>query len=100
MSKIIYPRAPRGITLAANAPVKIATLAEPTRGFLMVSNLSENNNVFLALLTVGDTSYTAEVDKGIAVFPKSSVRFDDDGAPYKCDVWAVASAETKIAIQD
>lgn len=91
------PSAPAGFTVTST-PIKIAALKNTASTALYISNLG-SSPVFLSIDPLDATEGSAQVDKGIAIFPNSTFRFDGDSLPLEHSVWAVASASCKISVQ-
>ena len=89
--------APQGFAVSTT-PIKIATLKNTESTVLYISNLG-TVPVFLSIEPVDATSAKAATNKGIAVFPNSTFRFDADSIPLEHSVWAVASASCNISVQ-
>lgn len=89
--------APKGFTVGTT-PIRIASLKNTGSTILYISNLG-SVPVFLSIDPLEATEGQAETDKGIAIFPNSTFRFDADSIPLEHSVWAVASAPCKISVQ-
>lgn len=89
--------APAGFSVGTT-PIKIAVLGNTASTALYISNLG-SVPVFLSIDPIGATEGSAELNKGIAIFPETTFRFDSDSVPLDHSVWAVASAACNISVQ-
>lgn len=103
MSEIAYAFAPSDpeSVVVGTSQVKIKTMSqEAPRTVVYLSNLSKTATVFLGFTPVGATAGNAALNKGLPIFPESTVRFDCNATPVNCDIWAIASeADTTVTIQ-
>lgn len=102
MSEIAYTfdyRAPENATVGTTAKLLFAQPVSLPSKAIFICNTSDTATVFIGFSGLKD-ALNATVNKGIAIFPRGTLRLDSTALPLNCNISAVATAaDTVVSFQ-